>query len=151
MLPQGLCDAAEMLPLGHKRKRVQTKLFGDDFVRDDLRPGKSARRRKVMEPRGADEAQGADALLSLATLAEQAESDSQSAEEGMLPLCTVLSGKQARSTCQLSASSSIMAAGVEPASVSISQEAHAWQKALQPKDHVDLPVYVLRDDCYDER
>ncbi|KAL3133301.1 hypothetical protein ABBQ38_007180 [Trebouxia sp. C0009 RCD-2024] len=74
-------SATEMLPLGHKRKRVQTKLFGDDFVRDDLRPGKTARRRKVMEPGGADEAQGADALLSLATLAEQAESDSQSAEE----------------------------------------------------------------------
>lgn len=75
-----------MLPVGHKRKRVQTKLFGDDFVREDLRPGKAARRRKVMEPGGADEAQGADALLSLATLAEQAESDSQSAEEGTLLL-----------------------------------------------------------------
>ena len=72
-----------MLPVGHKRKRVQTKLFGDDFVRDDLRPGKAGRRRKVMEPGGPDEAQGADALLSLAALAEQAESDTQSADEGM--------------------------------------------------------------------
>ncbi len=72
-----------MLPVGHKRKRVQTKLFGDDFVRDDLRPGKGARRRKVMEPGGPDEAQGADALLSLAALAEEAESgDTQSADEG---------------------------------------------------------------------
>ena len=74
--------AAEMLPVGHKRKRVQTKLFGDDFVRDDLRPGKGARRRKVMEPGGPDEAQGADALLSLAALAEEADSDTQSADEG---------------------------------------------------------------------
>ena len=73
---------AEMLPVGHKRKRVQTKLFGDDFVREDLRPGKGARRRKVMEPRGPDEAQGADALLSLAALAEAADSDTQSADEG---------------------------------------------------------------------
>ena len=82
-----------MLPIGHKRKRVQTKLFGDDFVRDDLRPGKTARRRKVMEPGGPDEAQGADALLSLAALAEQAESDTQSGDEGMLLLllcCTIL-------------------------------------------------------------
>ena len=76
---------AEMLPVGHKRKRVQTKLFGDDFVREDLRPGKGARRRKVMEPGGPDEAQGADALLSLAALAEEAESDTQSADEGALP------------------------------------------------------------------
>lgn len=74
--------AAEMLPVGHKRKRVQTKLFGDDFVREDLRPGKGARRRKVMEPGGPDEAQGADALLSLAALAEEADSDTQSADEG---------------------------------------------------------------------
>ena len=80
-----LLAAAEMLPVGHKRKRVQTKLFGDDFVREDLRPGKAARRRKVMEPGGPDEAQGADALLSLAALAEEAEeaeSDTQSADEG---------------------------------------------------------------------
>ena len=75
-----------MLPVGHKRKRVQTKLFGDDFVRDDLRPGKGARRRKVMEPGGPDEAQGADALLSLAALAEEAGSgDTQSADDGILP------------------------------------------------------------------
>lgn len=42
-----------------------------------------------MEPGGADEAQGADALLSLAALAEQADSpDTQSADEGNLdPLC----------------------------------------------------------------
>ena len=74
-----------MLPVGHKRKRVQTKLFGDDFVRDDLRPGKGARRRKVMEPGGPDEAQGADALLSLAALAEEAGSgDTQSADDGIL-------------------------------------------------------------------
>ncbi|DBA77412.1 TPA: hypothetical protein ACH3X2_000924 [Trebouxia sp. C0005] len=73
---------AEMLPVGHKRKRVQTKLFGDDFVRDDLRPGKGARRRKVMEPGGPDEAQGADALLSLAALAEADSGDTQSADEG---------------------------------------------------------------------
>ena len=79
--------AAEMLPLGHKRKRVQTKLFGDDFVRDDLRPGKGARRRKVMEPGGPDEAQGADALLSLAALAEEAETDTQSPEEGTAESC----------------------------------------------------------------
>lgn len=72
---------AEMLPVGHKRKRVQTKLFGDDFVRDDLRPGKGARRRKVMEPGGPDEAQGADALLSLAALAEADSGDTQSADE----------------------------------------------------------------------
>ena len=76
-----LCPA-EMLPVGHKRKRVQTKLFGDDFVRDDLRPGKGARRRKVMEPGGPDEAQGADALLSLAALAEADSGDTQSADEG---------------------------------------------------------------------
>ena len=38
-----------------------------------------------MEPGGADEAQGADALLSLAALAEQADSpDTQSADEGNL-------------------------------------------------------------------
>lgn len=37
-----------------------------------------------MEPGGADEAQGADALLSLAALAEEADSpDTQSADEGM--------------------------------------------------------------------
>ncbi len=77
-----VCCAAEMLPVGHKRKRVQTKLFGDDFVRDDLRPGKGARRRKVMEPGGPDEAQGADALLSLAALAEADSGDTQSADEG---------------------------------------------------------------------
>ena len=87
---QKLCGSAEMLPVGHKRKRVQTKLFGDDFVRDDLRPGKSARRRKVMEPGGPDEAQGADALLSLAALAEQAESDTGSGDEGMLLHCCTL-------------------------------------------------------------
>lgn len=79
-----------MLPVGHKRKRVQTKLFGDDFVREDLRPSKAARRRKVMEPGGPDEAQGADALLSLAALAEQAESDTQSGDEGLLLLCCTL-------------------------------------------------------------
>lgn len=79
-----------MLPVGHKRKRVQTKLFGDDFVRDDLRPGKTARRRKVMEPGGPDEAQGADALLSLAALAEQAESDTQSGDAGMWLLCCAI-------------------------------------------------------------
>ena len=44
---------------------------------------------QVMEPGGADEAQGADALLSLAALAEQADSpDTQSADEGNIdPLC----------------------------------------------------------------
>ena len=77
--------------MGHKRKRVQTKLFGDDFVREDLRPGKGARRRKVMEPRGPDEAQGADALLSLAALAEAADSDTQSADEGAVLLMLVCS------------------------------------------------------------
>ena len=83
-------DSAEMLPIGHKRKRVQTKLFGDDFVREDLRPSKTARRRRVMEPGGPDEAQGADALLSLAALAEQAESDTQSGDEGAC-CCAALS------------------------------------------------------------
>ena len=41
------CYVAESLPAGGKRKRVQTKLFGDDFVRDDLKPGRGPRRRKV--------------------------------------------------------------------------------------------------------
>ena len=82
-----------MLPVGHKRKRVQTKLFGDDFVREDLRPGKTARRRKVMEAGGADEAQGADALLSLAALAEQAESDSLSGEEGVVSCCVKIAAE----------------------------------------------------------
>lgn len=36
-----------MLLAGHKRKRVQTKLFGDDYVREDLKPGRGPRRRKV--------------------------------------------------------------------------------------------------------
>lgn len=44
------CDAADSLPAGGKRKRVQTKLFGDDFVRDDLKPGRGPRRRKVGLP-----------------------------------------------------------------------------------------------------
>ena len=41
------CYVAESLPAGGKRKRVQTKLFGDDFVRDDLKPGRGPRCRKV--------------------------------------------------------------------------------------------------------
>lgn len=42
-----VCGIAEALPAGHKRKRVQTKLFGDDYVREDLKPGRGPRRRKV--------------------------------------------------------------------------------------------------------
>lgn len=91
-----------MLPVGHKRKRVQTKLFGDDFVREDVRPGKGARRRKAMEPGGAEEAQGVDALLSLAALAEDADSgDTQSADEGMHLPQSLAAGLHTVSACLL--------------------------------------------------